>query len=239
MTDVRGMDAEQIERLDHPNLQGFLHRPSRPRGDGVVLAHGAGSSCQAPLLVSLASAFAQAGFAALRINLPFRRERPGGPPRPGDAARDREGLYHAVQQLRAQGLAQVIVGGHSYGARQATLLAAEDPYLASRLLLLSYPLHPPRKPNQLRSLHFPQLKTPSLFVHGDRDPFATVEELRTAIETIPARTEVLVIPGAGHGLQALFRGRSSSLLPAMIDRLEGLSISSTAGAQQAASTLPS
>ncbi len=51
------------------------------------------------------------------------------------------------------------------------MLEAEDPELAQRLLLLSYPLHPPRKPEQLRTAHFPNLRTPALFVHGDADPF--------------------------------------------------------------------
>ena len=75
-----------------PFVRGFLHRPANPNGDGLVLTHGAGSNCQAPLLIALAQAFAEAGFVVLRCDLPYRQDRPYGPPGPGDARRDRAGL---------------------------------------------------------------------------------------------------------------------------------------------------
>ena len=80
------------------------------------------------------------------------------------------------------------------------MLAATDPDLVDRLLLLSYPLHPPQRPSELRTEHFPDLKTPALFVSGVRDGFATVDELAAALRLIPARTELLSITGAGHEL---------------------------------------
>ena len=73
--------------------------------------------------------------------------------------------------LRGRVGGPVVLGGHSYGGRQATMLAAEEPGVAEALLLLSYPLHPPNKPAQLRTAHFPQLRTPALFVSGTKDPF--------------------------------------------------------------------
>jgi uncharacterized protein len=95
---------------------------------------------------------------------------------------------------------RVFLGGHSYGGRQATMLAAADPGLADGLLLLSYPLHPPRNPSQLRTAHFPQLRTRALFVHGSRDPFGRLEELKLALNLIPATTSLLPIEEAGHDL---------------------------------------
>ncbi len=166
----------------------------------LILTHGAGSNRNAPLLVAVASAFEQAGVAVVRYDLPFRQDRPHGPPRPGDAARDRDGLRIEVQKVREKKAKTVWLGGHSYGGRQASMLAAEAPELADRLLLLSYPLHPPRKPEQLRTAHFPQLRTPALFVHGSRDPFGSREELQAAIASIPAKTALLEIEGAGHDL---------------------------------------
>jgi hypothetical protein len=80
------------------------------------------------------------------------------------------------------------------------MAAAERPDLASGLLLLSYPLHPPRRPEQLRTSFFPDWRTPALFVHGSRDPFGSLAELRAAIAAIPARVELLPIQGAGHDL---------------------------------------
>ena len=87
--------------------------------------------------------------------------------------------------------------GHSYGGRQTAMAAAEHPQLAETLLLLSYPLHPPKRPDQKRTAYFADLRTPTLFVHGTKDPFATIEELREEIAAIPSRTDVLVVEGAG------------------------------------------
>jgi predicted alpha/beta-hydrolase family hydrolase len=116
------------------------------------------------------------------------------------AARDREGLRRAVDVLRSQASGRIFLGGHSYGGRQSSMLAAEQPQLVAGLLLLSYPLHPPRKFDQLRTAHFAQLKTPSLFVHGSRDPFGSHEEMKTALQLIPAQTMLMEIEGAGHEL---------------------------------------
>ena len=80
------------------------------------------------------------------------------------------------------------------------MLCAEEPKLVQGLLLMSYPLHPPRKPEQLRTQHFPALNTPSLFIHGTRDPFASSEEIRNALRLIPAKTSLVEIEGAGHDL---------------------------------------
>jgi predicted alpha/beta-hydrolase family hydrolase len=168
--------------------------------ENLILTHGAGSNRNAPLLVALANAFVESGMSVVRYDLPFRQERPHGPPRPGDAARDREGIRAEILKIREAKPDRVWLGGHSYGGRQASILAAETPGLVDGLVLLSYPLHPPRKPAQLRTAHFPQLQTPALFVHGSRDPFGSLEELRQAIALIAAQTRLIEVPGAGHEL---------------------------------------
>ncbi|HXA85226.1 MAG TPA: alpha/beta family hydrolase [Candidatus Dormibacteraeota bacterium] len=183
-----------------PAVRGFLHEPSHSNGDGLVLTHGAGANCQSKLLVALADAFTTAGYLVLRCDLPFRQSRPHGPPFPAMAARDREGLRRAVEVLRSQSAGRTFLGGHSYGGRQGSMLAAEQPQLVAGLLLLSYPLHPPRKPLELRTGHFSQLNTPSLFVHGGRDPFGSHDEMKTALALIPAQKMLLEIEGAGHEL---------------------------------------
>jgi len=80
------------------------------------------------------------------------------------------------------------------------MLASEEPQLEDGLFLLSYPLHPPRKPNQLRTSHFPRLTTPTFFVHGTRDPFGTTAEMSSALELIPGSHAILEVDGAGHDL---------------------------------------
>ncbi len=189
-----------------PAVRGFVHSPENENGDGMILTHGAGSNCNAPLLVALAAAFAASGYSVLRCDLPFRQERPNGPPFPGNAERDRAGLHNAVSVLRKLVAGRIFLGGHSYGGRQATMLCAAEPDLVSGLLLLSYPLHPPRKPEQLRIQHLPNLRTPSLFVQGTRDPFGSVEEVEKALKLIPGRKELLSVEGAGHDLG--FKGKA-------------------------------
>jgi hypothetical protein len=183
----------------------------------LVLAHGAGSNCRAPLLVRVAETFAAAGLAVLRIDLPFRQSRPHGPPYPACAARDQQGLRRAVVVLRATVAGSVFLGGHSYGGRQASMLAATEPGLAAALLLLSYPLHPPGRCANLRTGHFPSLRTPALFVHGDRDPFGSLEEMREALTLIPAPVRLLPVEGAGHDL-----GKGGAALGQVLDAFRGL-----------------
>ena len=137
----------------------------------------------------------------LRCDLPYRQSSPQGPPKPGSAERDREGLRHAILAMRQIAQGRIFLGGHSYGGRQSSILGASRPELAAGLLLLSYPLHPPRRPQQLRTQHFPELRIPALFVHGTRDPFGSEEELTEAVRLIPARTSLLFLAGAGHDLK--------------------------------------
>lgn len=198
-------------------IRGFLHRPDQESGDAIVLTHGAGSNANAPLLVNLARAFAANGHLVLRYDLPFRVARPGGPPMPASAARDREGVAAAIDAARRLVRGRVIAGGHSYGGRQTSMLAAERPGTADALLLLSYPLHPPKKPEQKRTAHFPDLRTPALFVHGTADAFGSPEELRDAMALIPARTDLLAVEGAGHDLK-----RAADLATDILTRLYAL-----------------
>ena len=88
-----------------------------------------------------------------------------------------------------------------------------EPGLVDALLLLSYPLHPPRQPQQLRTQHFSKLQTPALFVSGVRDAFGAVAEMEEALRLIPARTRLLTVEGAGH---ELLSKRNGDALPGLI-----------------------
>jgi len=227
---------EFLDDSVEPHVRGFLHVPDTPNGNALVLTHGAGSNAQAPLLRALADAFSAAGFTVLRCDLPYRQVRSYGPPGPGDAARDRAGLRNAIAAIKKsladlggksteneavgapslsrslrQGWGSLYLAGHSYGGRQCSILCAElsetAPDLVSGLLLLSYPLHPPRRPEQQRTQHLPNLRTPALFVHGTRDPFGSIAEMEQALKMIPARTRLLAIEGAGHDLG--FKGKAT------------------------------
>jgi len=187
------------ERLEQPGIRGWLHKPEKIQA-AMLLSHGAGSDCTAPLMMAVAKAFCDAGYCVLRWDLPFRQAGPRSSPG-GSGKRDRDGILTAVKLLRqlAPGV-PLCLAGQSYGGRQSSMVAAEDSSVADRLLLLSYPLHPPGKPGQLRTDHFGLLRTPVLFVHGTRDPFGTVEEISEAIKLIPVAARLQVVEGAGHGV---------------------------------------
>jgi hypothetical protein len=195
-------------------VQGFLHRAESSGGGFLVLTHGAGGNCNAPLLVALAEGFAAAGLTTLRCNLPFRQRRPTGPPSPSDARHDQEGLRRAVELMRKEFPGRAFLGGSSYGGRQASMLAAGDSKLVDGLLLLSYPLHPPGRPEKLRTDHFPALQTPTFFVSGTKDAFGSMAELAAAIRLIPAKTKLLPIEGAAHGLSQ--KSKSAKLPPEIV-----------------------
>jgi predicted alpha/beta-hydrolase family hydrolase len=132
-------------------------------------------------------------------------------------------LKRAVELVREKGSGVVYLGGHSYGGRQASILAAEEPELVAGLLLFSYPLHPPRRPEQLRTAHWPRLAVPALFVHGARDPFGSLDEMKTALSSLSGRHALLEIEGAGHEL--LPRHSNLALGPQIVSAFQAFFLS--------------
>src|SRR5438270_7066781 len=104
-----------VKSFAERDVRGFLHRPNTAAERGLVLTHGAGGNCRAPLLVAAAEAFAAAGFAVLRCDLPFRQRRPSSPPSPSGAAADRAGVREAVRALRGIVAGPVSLAGQSHG----------------------------------------------------------------------------------------------------------------------------
>lgn len=180
-------------------IRGVLHLPSAPVA-GLALAHGAGGNADSPMLRLIAEQLAARQVAVLRYNLPYRVKRASGPPHRSAAAADRQGIRLAADVMRERVGGPVLIGGHSYGGRQASMLAAEYPGVAHGLVLFSYPLHPPGKPERARTEHLPGVTVPALFIHGDRDPFGSLEELRAALVLLPGHTRLLEVTGTGHDL---------------------------------------
>jgi uncharacterized protein len=196
-------DAVRFEEAEGDGtVRGMLHRPAVPSGDGAVLAHGAGGNRDAPVLHAVAAALAAHGVTALRIDLPFRQARSKGPPSATWGPRDRDGLRHALAALARRCPGRLLLGGHSYGGRQASMLLAEAPALARGLLLLAYPLHPPGRPERRRVEHLLRLRTPTVFVHGTHDAFGLVDEIDDARALMPGPSRLVTVHGAGHDLGA-------------------------------------
>lgn len=184
--------------MELDDIAGVAHRPAGEPVGAVVLTHGAGGSRESPLLQRICDEWARRGWLAVRYNLPYRRRRPKGPPS-GSAAGDREGIAEAVATVRRLADGPLLAGGHSYGGRQ-TSMAVADGLPVDVLTLFSYPLHPPGKPDRLRTEHLPRITAPTVFTHGTADPFGTLDELRAAVALIPAATELVEITGARHDL---------------------------------------
>jgi hypothetical protein len=203
------------EQAGGSTVRGFIHQPANSSGDTLILTHGAGGNCESPLLVALAEAFGTNGVTVLRCDLPFRQLRSKGRPLGQWTTRDQAGLRRAVDVFKARTSAKIYLGGHSYGGHQASILAASEPSLVDGLLLLSYPLHPPQRPTQLRTSHFLALRTRSLFVQAANDPFGNSEELRSALALSPAQTKLIVVKNARHDL---LTEKNSDELPFLIGR---------------------
>ena len=89
---------------------------------------------------------------------------------------------------------RIAYGGRSFGGRACSVAVAEG-LRAAALVLLSYPLHPPGKPDKLRVDHFPQIEVPTLFVSGERDPFGSPDEFAEHVPSISGETTVEWVPG--------------------------------------------
>ncbi|MFV8166838.1 alpha/beta family hydrolase [Mycobacterium sp. 134] len=183
------------------DIAGVAHEPDGPTQGVVVLTHGAGGNRDSAMLVKLCDEWASRGWLAIRYNLPYRRRRPKGPPS-GSAAGDQEGIAEAIALARTLADGPVIAGGHSYGGRMTSMVAADEDSGAGPdvLALFSYPLHPPGKPERARTEHLSRITVPTVFTHGTSDPFGTIEELTAAAALVSGPTELVVIDGARHDL---------------------------------------
>jgi predicted alpha/beta-hydrolase family hydrolase len=163
---------------------------------GLLLAPGAGAGRDQSCLVAIDQAASAAGVAVVRMDFPYRKA--------GRRAPDRAPTLVAsvVDEARALAVAAgpVVVGGRSMGGRMCSMAVA-DGLAAAGVVLISYPLHPPGRPDKRRDAHFPDLDVPCLFVSGTRDAFATPEELEAATATIPGLVSRVWIDGGDHGLR--------------------------------------
>ena len=185
-------------------IAGVAHEPTGVPSGVVALTHGAGGNRESALLQQVCDEWARRGWLAVRYNLPYRRRRPSGPPS-GSAATDRAGIVEAIAVCRGLADGTLIAGGHSYGGRQTSMVVAADeasPIEVDLLTLFSYPVHPPGKPERPRTEHLPDIRVPTVFIHGASDPFGTPREVSEAAAMIAAPTEVVEIAGARHDLRS-------------------------------------
>ncbi len=184
--------AEQVTAIEyaapHPSFDHIF-----------ILAHGAGAGQHSRFIVSFAEALSAAGLDTVTFNFPYAERQRRAP----DPPRHLEACYLAVITAtgRRAPTRPLIIGGKSMGGRIATEIAAEpsdDMARVAGLVLLGYPLHPPGKPQQLRTKHLPQVTKPMLFVQGSRDAFGAPEELGPVLDGLGAPTELMVVDEGDH-----------------------------------------
>ncbi|GAC1517045.1 MAG: alpha/beta hydrolase [Acidimicrobiales bacterium] len=167
---------------------------------GVLLAPGAGADRNQSALVAIDAALSAAGAVVERMDFGYRKA--------GRKAPDREAVLLEAVRVEAQLLAtrsglapaRVVLGGRSMGGRICSMAVAGG-LKALGLALISYPLHPPGRPEKLRTAHFPDLRVPCLFVSGTRDAFGSPEELEAATAAIPGAVTHVWVDGKDHGIR--------------------------------------
>lgn len=187
-----------------------MARRRRPRSvEGVVLWPGAGSASDHPGLIAIGDALGGASpqVPVARVDFPYRREGRRAPDRaPKLMASVREEVALVCESWGTSS-EHLVVGGRSMGGRIASMVAAgadgEPALPVAGLVLMSYPLHPPGKPERLRTGHLSGIRVPVLFISGDRDSFGTPDELAEAQALIPGPVTSVTIPGAGHDLKGV------------------------------------
>jgi predicted alpha/beta-hydrolase family hydrolase len=166
----------------------------------VLLAHGAGAPMDSASMTASAQALAAQGLRVARFEFDYMAaRRSGGRKPPPRAEKVMSEFLGAIDALKAKG--PLIIGGKSMGGRVASMIS-DDLYTKGRvagLLCLGYPFHPVGKPEQLRTQHLAQMKTPALIVQGTRDPFGTREEV--AAYTLSKRIEILWLEDGDHDLK--------------------------------------
>ena len=149
----------------------------------LALTHGAGGTFETPSLVAYAEAMAARGMCVVRFNLPHVE---AAKKTPGPQARD-EACWRGIANALRPRAPRLLLGGRSYGGRMAShVVAAGAP--CEGLVLLAYPLHPPGKPELLRSAHLERIMAPMLFLQGTRDPFAEPTLLARTLAKLPGAT---------------------------------------------------
>lgn len=178
----------------------------------LLLFPGAGSSSTHSSLVAIEAAVAP--MRCVLADFPYRKA--------GRKAPDRGPVLLQTVRDEAAPLLEggLVLGGRSMGGRMCSMVVgdADDPLPAKGLVLISYPLHPPGKPESLRVDHLPRLTVPCVFIHGSRDPFGSPAELQQWTATIPGKVTHHWLEGRGHDL----KGRDVVVAAMVADWISGL-----------------
>jgi predicted alpha/beta-hydrolase family hydrolase len=184
---------------------------------GLLLAPGAGAGSDQPSLVAIDRAVAEHGISTDRMDFPYRLAGRRAPDRPPVLLASVLAAAGALAERLEVPTSRLAIGGRSMGGRMCSMAVAEGLAVAA-LVLVSYPLHPPGRPDRLRVEHFPSLQVPCLFVSGAKDAFGTPDELESHTRAIPGPVTHVWLEGGDHGL----RRRDAAVAEAVSEWLTAL-----------------
>ncbi|HEV8138414.1 MAG TPA: alpha/beta fold hydrolase [Pyrinomonadaceae bacterium] len=167
----------------------------------LILGHGAGANQLSGFMRLFAAGLAERGLDVVTFNFLYTEQGRKIP----DPAPRLESCYRAVidavvkhKKLKGN---RLVIGGKSMGGRIASQVAASQPADIDGLVFLGYPLHPPGRPDKLRSEHLPKIKAPMLFVQGSRDAFGSKQEIASTIKKLKLPAELFAVEGGDHSLK--------------------------------------
>lgn len=196
----------QIEILSAGRVTAIVYdaAPEKRAGIALLLAHGAGGNQMSPFMVDCAKRLAERGIEVATFNFLYSEQKRRLPDRNDKL----EACWRAVIVAARSGAlgadiagAKLAIGGKSMGGRIASQVAAANAEGIAGLVLLGYPLHPPGKPEQLRTKHLPAIAVPMLIVQGERDTFGTPDELRSALRTLRTKAELVTVEAGDHSFK--------------------------------------
>jgi predicted alpha/beta-hydrolase family hydrolase len=192
---VQFTGAESVTALLYPAAK------QKRAGVTIILGHGAGANQLSGFMRLFATGFAERGVDVVTFNFLYTEQGRKIP----DTAPRLEGCYRAVidatlKHKKLEGN-RLVIGGKSMGGRIASQVAAQNGENIDGLVFLGYPLHPPGRPEKLRSEHLPKIKARMLFVQGSRDAFGTKEEIAATIKKLKMPAKLYAVEGGDHSLK--------------------------------------
>jgi len=191
--------AEAVTAVVYPAAA--VHRA----GIGLILGHGAGANQASGFMVRFATALAARGVETVTFNFVYTEQGRRLPDKNDKLENCWRAAIAAVRGV-TPALGKLVIGGKSMGGRIASQIAAAGEVGVAGLVFLGYPLHPPGRPEKLRSEHLSRIRPPMLFVQGSRDAFGSPDELRAALADVRAAADLFVVDGGDHSFKVPKRG---------------------------------
>ncbi len=207
-------DQIRLDLSPSEHVTALAYRAASRGGADVtlILAHGAGANQTSGFMVRSATSLAARGIDTITFNFVYTEQRRRVPDRNDKLEHCYRTVIEAVRSGKFHDDARrqkLVIGGKSMGGRIASQVAAAGQEGIAGLVFLGYPLHPPGRPDKLRSKHLPDIRAPMLFVQGSHDAFGTPEELRAVLGGLGVAADICVVEDGDHSFKVPKRSTMS------------------------------